>query len=101
MRGANGRSGMRSPGADPESSTMHCSGFRVGAEEACPGITDSYEENYMDYRSLGRSGLKISPICLGTMMFGGATDQPSSPRIAAKGREAGINLIATAEDNKR
>ena len=26
----------------------------------------------MDYRSLGRSGLKISPICLGTMMFGGA-----------------------------
>ncbi len=31
----------------------------------------------MDYRSLGRSGLKISPLCLGTMMFGAATDEPT------------------------
>ena len=34
----------------------------------------------MHYRSLGRSGLKISPIGLGSMMFGGATDEPTSAR---------------------
>jgi aryl-alcohol dehydrogenase-like predicted oxidoreductase len=51
----------------------------------------------VDYRSLGRSGLKISPICLGTMMFGGATDEATSARIVAKAREAGINFIDTAD----
>ena len=47
----------------------------------------------MQYRQLGRSGLKISPICLGTMMFGGPTDEATSTRIVAKAREAGINFI--------
>ncbi len=51
----------------------------------------------MHYRSLGRSGLKISPICLGTMMFGGATDEATSARIVAKARDAGINFIDTAD----
>src|SRR3954454_2489286 len=51
----------------------------------------------MDYRPLGRSGLKISPICLGTMMFGGPTDEATSSRIVAKAREAGINFIDTAD----
>ena len=51
----------------------------------------------MDYRNLGRSGLKVSPICLGTMMFGGPTDEPTSARIVAKAREAGINFIDTAD----
>src|SRR6195952_1076709 len=51
----------------------------------------------MDYRQLGRSGLKISPICLGTMMFGGATDEPTSARIVAKARDAGINFIDSAD----
>ena len=32
----------------------------------------------MQYRQLGRSGLKVSPICLGTMMFGGPTDEATS-----------------------
>ena len=35
----------------------------------------------MQYRQLGRSGLKVSPICLGTMMFGGPTDEATSGRI--------------------
>jgi aryl-alcohol dehydrogenase-like predicted oxidoreductase len=52
---------------------------------------------FMHYRSLGRSGLKISPICLGTMMFGGATDESTSARIIAKAREAGVNFIDTAD----
>jgi aryl-alcohol dehydrogenase-like predicted oxidoreductase len=51
----------------------------------------------MDYRPLGRSGLKISPICLGTMMFGGATDEPTSAAIIDKARDAGINFIDTAD----
>jgi aryl-alcohol dehydrogenase-like predicted oxidoreductase len=51
----------------------------------------------MDYRHLGRSGLKISPLCLGTMMFGGATDEPTSTRIIAKAHEAGVNFIDTAD----
>ncbi len=51
----------------------------------------------MEYRKLGRSGLKVSPICLGTMMFGGATDEAASGRIIAKARDAGINFIDTAD----
>ncbi len=51
----------------------------------------------MQYRKLGRSGLKVSPICLGTMMFGGPTDEATSARIVAKAREAGINFVDTAD----
>lgn len=51
----------------------------------------------MDYRNLGGSGLKVSPICLGTMMFGGLTDEPTAARIIASAREAGINFIDTAD----
>jgi aryl-alcohol dehydrogenase-like predicted oxidoreductase len=51
----------------------------------------------MDYRQLGRSGLKVSPLCLGTMMFGGATDEADSHRIIDSAREAGINFIDTAD----
>ena len=51
----------------------------------------------MQYRQLGRSGLKVSPICLGTMMFGGPTDESASQRIVAKAHEAGINFIDTAD----
>src|SRR6202035_4005489 len=55
----------------------------------------------MHYRNLGRSGLKISPICLGTMMFGGPTDEATSSRIVAKAREAGINFIDSADAYNR
>jgi aryl-alcohol dehydrogenase-like predicted oxidoreductase len=51
----------------------------------------------MDYRNLGRSGLKVSPLCLGTMLFGGPTDEPTAGRIIARAREAGINFIDTAD----
>lgn len=51
----------------------------------------------MDYRPLGRSGLKVSPLCLGTMMFGGATDEVASRAIVDHAREAGINFIDTAD----
>ena len=51
----------------------------------------------MQYRNLGRSGLKISPICLGSMMFGGPTDEATSSRIIAKARAAGVNFIDSAD----
>src|SRR3989442_9350309 len=50
----------------------------------------------MQYRKVGPMGVKISPICLGTMMFGGPTDEATSSRIVAKAREAGINFIDSA-----
>jgi aryl-alcohol dehydrogenase-like predicted oxidoreductase len=51
----------------------------------------------MEYRTLGRSGVKVSTLCLGTMMFGGATDEPTSRRIIAKARDQGVNFIDTAD----
>ena len=51
----------------------------------------------MDYRNLGQSGLKVSPICLGTMMFGDRTDVAEAGRIVASAREAGVNFIDTAD----
>jgi aryl-alcohol dehydrogenase (NADP+) len=51
----------------------------------------------MEYRRLGRSGLKVSPLCLGTMMFGGPTDEATSRSIIADARERGINFIDTAD----
>ena len=51
----------------------------------------------MDYRFLGRSGVKVSPICLGTMMFGDQTAPEEAGRIVACAREAGVNFIDTAD----
>ncbi len=51
----------------------------------------------MEYRGLGKSGLKVSPLCLGTMMFGGATEEPVGQRIVDRARDQGINFIDTAD----
>ena len=51
----------------------------------------------MDYRYLGRSGLRVSPLCLGTMMFGGATDEASSHRIIDRAFDQGVNFLDTAD----
>ena len=51
----------------------------------------------MDYRRLGASGLSVSPICLGTMMFGDRTNQQMSSRIIGEARDRGINFIDTAD----
>ena len=50
----------------------------------------------MNHRTLGRSGLKVSPLCLGTMNFGGPTDEAEALRIVGQARDAGINFIDTA-----
>src|ERR1700736_1630982 len=53
----------------------------------------------MDYRTLGRTGTKVSPVCLGAMMFGawGQTDHDESIRIIHRALDAGINFIDTAD----
>ncbi|EDT05762.1 aldo/keto reductase [Burkholderia ambifaria] len=51
----------------------------------------------MDYRYLGRSALKVSPLCLGAMMFGGETDEATSARIIDKAFDQGVNFIDTAD----
>lgn len=51
----------------------------------------------MQYRNLGRTGVKVSPLCLGTMMFGGPTDEADSTRIIHKAIDHGVNFIDTAD----
>jgi aryl-alcohol dehydrogenase-like predicted oxidoreductase len=53
----------------------------------------------MKYRTLGRTGIKVSPYCLGAMMFGAAgnPDHDDSIRIIHKALDAGINFIDTAD----
>ncbi len=50
----------------------------------------------LDYRRLGRSGLKVSPLCLGTMNFGPQTSESSSFAIMDRALELGINFFDTA-----
>lgn len=51
----------------------------------------------MEYRGLGRSGLKVSPLCLGTMLFGGRTDEATALRMVDRAHDAGINFIDSAD----
>jgi aryl-alcohol dehydrogenase-like predicted oxidoreductase len=50
----------------------------------------------MDYRFLGRTGLRVSPLCLGTMNFGPQTDEATSHKIMDAALDAGINFFDTA-----
>lgn len=51
----------------------------------------------MEYRTLGASGLSVSRLCLGAMMFGGQTDAAESRRIIDRAAEAGVNFLDTAD----
>ena len=51
----------------------------------------------MHYRNLGRSNLKVSALCLGTMMFGDQTALPEAERIVADAHAHGVNFIDTAD----
>ena len=50
----------------------------------------------MDYRSLGRTGVQVSPLCLGAMNFGDPTPEDESLRIVDAALDGGINFIDTA-----
>jgi len=51
----------------------------------------------MQYRYIGRTGLRVTPICLGTMSFGSWSDEKESFRIMDKALDRGINFFDTAE----
>ncbi|MFF7610246.1 aldo/keto reductase [Streptomyces parvulus] len=53
----------------------------------------------MQYRPLGRTGVQVSPLCLGAMMFGpwGNEDEADSIRIIHRALDAGINFVDTAD----
>ena len=51
----------------------------------------------MEYKSLGRTGLKVSELCLGTMQFGWTADESLSLNIMSTAFDAGINFIDTAD----
>ncbi|HOQ29769.1 MAG TPA: aldo/keto reductase, partial [Armatimonadota bacterium] len=51
----------------------------------------------MEYRTLGRHGVKVSRLCLGTMMFGGPTPEEEAIRIIHRALDLGINFIDTAD----
>jgi aryl-alcohol dehydrogenase-like predicted oxidoreductase len=53
----------------------------------------------MDYRTLATTGTKVTPLCLGAMMFGawGNPDHEDSIRIIHRALDAGINFIDTAD----
>ncbi len=50
----------------------------------------------MEFRPLGRTGVQVSSICLGCMMFGGRTDQPTTNEIVAQALDGGVNFLDTA-----
>lgn len=53
----------------------------------------------MDYRPLGRTGVQVSPLCLGAMMFGpwGNDDVEDATRIIHRALDAGVNFVDTAD----
>lgn len=50
----------------------------------------------MKYRNLGRTGVKVSPLCMGTMTFGDIADETESAKMFHRCREAGINFFDCA-----
>jgi aryl-alcohol dehydrogenase-like predicted oxidoreductase len=50
----------------------------------------------MDYRLLGRTGVRVSPICIGTMNFGSPTPEDEAARIIERALDAGVNFFDTA-----
>ena len=51
----------------------------------------------MEYRSLGRTGVKIASLCLGTFNFGNPTPEDDAARMVGMALDAGINMLETAD----
>lgn len=55
----------------------------------------------MEYKRLGKSGLHVSQICVGTMEFGDGANAQTAARIVSMARESGVNFIDTADVNSQ
>jgi aryl-alcohol dehydrogenase-like predicted oxidoreductase len=51
----------------------------------------------MEYRNLGRTGIKVSELCLGTMQFGWTADEGEAFEVLSASLDAGINFLDTAD----
>jgi len=51
----------------------------------------------MEYRTVGKTGVQVSPLCFGTMSFGGIADEEMSRRMFNAARERGINFFDSAD----
>jgi len=51
----------------------------------------------MDHRLVGRTGVRVSSLCLGTMAFGAGADEAEAARMYAAARDAGVNFVDTAD----
>lgn len=51
----------------------------------------------MEYRTVGKTGIKVSNLCFGTMSFGGNANEETSKAMYKRSREAGINFFDTAD----
>jgi aryl-alcohol dehydrogenase-like predicted oxidoreductase len=63
---------------------------------AVTNISNNFKEDWMEYTQLGRTGLKVSRLCLGTMNFGPQTTEQDSFAIMDKAQELGINFFDSA-----
>jgi aryl-alcohol dehydrogenase-like predicted oxidoreductase len=70
-----------------------------GIATASVGVRSRNEGVRMEYRPLGRTGITVSQLCLGGMMFGafGNPDHDDAINIIHRARDAGINFIDTAD----
>src|SRR6266576_1245724 len=80
-------------GQEPVNALLRCFPQRKSAPA---GVR---EERLMEHRQLGRTGVSVSKLCLGAMMFGdwGNKDHDDSIRIIHRALDAGINFIDTAD----
>lgn len=63
----------------------------------CGKSKDSERKNLMKYNYLGRSGVKVSQIGLGTMNFGDATDEADAHQVMDRAIELGVNFFDSAD----
>jgi aryl-alcohol dehydrogenase-like predicted oxidoreductase len=69
----------------------------LGFNQSTENKTLHQKGRAVQYRRLGRTGLKVSVICLGTMNFSWSADEPTSHNILDAALDAGINFIDTAD----
>jgi aryl-alcohol dehydrogenase (NADP+) len=68
-----------------------------GSAGAIAATTPDDQGAQMEYRKMGRTGLKVSAICLGTMTLGKQVDEPTSIGIIERALDLGINFVDTAD----
>src|SRR4051812_4853488 len=97
-------------GRDATRSPLWDQSRQVGPALRCPlrgytstlqGYTATSKERHVDYRNLGRTGVKVSELCLGCMMFGGRTGDDDSADIIDHAIDEGINFLDTANAYSR